>query len=148
MRIILVEDDNWQSERIFSHLKRSLKTTPEQIFTEYDFQKSFESYKEQPPDIVIMDVMLPWTEADETIEPRPTKVVEEGPYRAGFRCRELLASDEKTKNIPVILYTILNQNDLASELEGLPQQIVFLPKDSEAELLIKEILKLTSSLSK
>jgi CheY-like chemotaxis protein len=148
MRIILVEDDNWQSQWIFSHLKKSLKTIPEQIFTEHEFQRNFESYKENRPDVVIMDVMLPWTEADEDMEPRPPNVIEEGAYRAGFRCRELLASDEKTKNIPVILYTVLDKNDLESELEGLPENVVFLLKDSDAEPLIKEILRLTSLSSK
>lgn len=148
MRIVLVEDDYWQSDWILGRLKRSLKTSAEQVFTEHEFQKNFESYKESPPDVVIMDVMLPWTEADEKMEPRPAKVIEEGAYRAGFRCRELLASNGKTENIPVILYTVLDKNDLESELEGLPDNVVFLLKDSDAEPLIKEILRITSLPSK
>src|ERR1051325_11491658 len=142
MRIILVEDDYWQSDWISLHLKTNFKVSPEQVFTEYDFHKQFESYMQKPPDAVIMDVMLPWTEAAEDMEPRPPKVKEEGAYRAGLRCRELLAGNERTKNIPVIFYTVLDKNDLESELQDLPENAVFLLKDSDAEPLIKEIRRI------
>ncbi len=60
-------------------------------------------------------------------------------YRAGVRCKDLLAQRDDTKNIPVILYTVLEASDLNKELPDSSGNVVHVPKSSEAWPLVEKI---------
>jgi hypothetical protein len=88
--------------------------------------------------------MLPWTDPSPTIEAPPAEILEQGFYRAGVRCAKLLAKNEKTKDIPIILYTVLEPADLEEELKELDLgRVVHIRKDSDDDRIIDVVRELT-----
>ncbi|MBK6795261.1 MAG: hypothetical protein IPG76_00250 [Acidobacteria bacterium] len=139
MRILLIEDDDMQEDWINSELEPCFRTKVEKIYTEFDFRKKIDQLVSVPPDVFVIDIMLPWTEVGESDEERPHDVKEGGKFLAGFRCVKLLAEHEETRNIPVILYSAMAKGDLEDELRDLPPHVKFIPKDSIIEPLIDAI---------
>jgi CheY-like chemotaxis protein len=153
MFILVVEDDYLQAEWICKKLKQVLHCEVQRLSTESQFRKQLHEIEEHRPDIVIMDVMLPWTDPSPNIEPPPPEVIKEGFYRAGVRCTQLLIANEKTKSIPVILYTVLERADLEDQLKEFESaakvvhlqkgKVVHLRKDSDDDRLIDLVRELT-----
>ena len=142
VRILLVEDDPIQAAWIRMNLVQVYTSEPEWIDTESEFQLNLGKIVSYPPDVVIMDVMLSWAEASESIPPRPDDVRQEGMYRAGLRCQDLLSKSSETSTVPVILYTVQNLKDLGSELEDMPANVLYLPKEADIGPLVEQIDKL------
>jgi CheY-like chemotaxis protein len=139
MKILIVEDNSIQLEWMNDELARRFPNAKiQECDTECGFRAAFEDIAADPPDVVLMDVMLNWTHPSENMVPRPPAVVEAGIWRAGIRCEKLLREDPRTKDIPVVLYTSLAESNLAAELKDMPQAS-YLPKDSNFEPLVREI---------
>lgn len=138
MRILVVEDDPLEADLILAGLKRAFpKITVDHISTEQEFRSRLSSIKKDPPDIFILDMMLRWTDSSEHMTEPPLEIMEEGYYRAGLRCQRLLAQYDETKNRTVILYTVLERQDL--DLDGRPRNVIHLRKESDLEPLIRLI---------
>lgn len=145
MTILLVEDDHLQAELIEEELtKRFPEHQVERIATELAFRKALDQLCQQPPAVVVMDVMLRWTDPTPELEMPPEDIQEEGIFRAGLRCRELMQQREETREVPVILYTVLAHRDLEEDLEELGEAVPFLTKESSLEPLVVKISKLLS----
>ncbi len=72
-----------------------------------------------------MNVRFPWTTVNRNMHSPPDDVVEQGYYRrAGFRCRELLYV--AAPDIPVIIHSGLDADELADEVEKLPANAKYL----------------------
>lgn len=141
MYILIVEDDEPQFNLVKSGLEklRSFSNARiERIATEFDFQKKIEKIAIEKPDIIIMDVMLKWTFPSRVMPPSPGDM-----DRAGIRCEKLLSENEETKNIPVILYTVLSKDDLNNELPK-RTNVKYLDKDFNANTIAKEVFSLIS----
>ena len=147
MKILVVEDDYVQSQWILMNLKKTFGSQPQWIETESQFRDNVKKIAANPPDVVIMDVMLSWTEASENMTPRPPEVRQEGMYRAGLRCQEILSNLDETKNVPVILYTVQNLQDLERDLKDMPPNVLFLPKEANIDPLIERIDELVAKSS-
>ncbi|HYX30780.1 MAG TPA: hypothetical protein VE863_19745 [Pyrinomonadaceae bacterium] len=146
MNIIIVENDylqyDWMKD-IFA--RRFPYYHISQIKTELEFCNQLKKIAAKPPDVIIMDVMLQWTTPSENVERPPDEVKEGGHHTAGLRCQERLRSDEKTKDIPVILYTVLEQPDLERRFGGtIPEHIRHLRKESDPEPLFSLIQEVTA----
>ena len=143
MDILLVEDDYLQSELISEIISNNIKDVILKIIsTEFEFRSRLEEIVLNPPNLIIMDIMLRWTDADPDMPEPPAQIEKEGFYHAGFRCQRLLSEDTRTKNIPVLLYTILGKDDLENHLNNLPDNIVFFQKDIDTKAFIDEIKSL------
>jgi CheY-like chemotaxis protein len=139
MKILIVEDNAMQADWMNQELTRRLpKIEIDMCDTECEFHANFENIAANPPDVVLMDVMLNWTHPAENMVPRPPAVAEAGIWRAGIRCEKLLRGDPRTKDIPVVLYTSLAESNLAADLKEMPQA-AYLPKDSNFEPLVRQI---------
>src|SRR5882672_9400242 len=104
--VLLVEDDHLHAGWITEMLQRafpSIKIEP--IRTENEFYLGIDAIARKPPDVVIMDVMLRWTDPAPEMSTPPPNVQTEGYRRAGLRCAEMLAKRDATKHIPIILFT-------------------------------------------
>ncbi len=142
MKIVLVEDDPTQADLISEMLKKEFSNISlEQIWTESDFGANLTHYTESPPDLFIIDVMLPWAEPSPNMPVAPDKVQQDGYFRAGLRCVEQLANHPQLQKIPVILCTILDKRDLKDDLKKpLVQQIHYVQKEvSMRKELISQI---------
>ena len=142
MNMLLVEDDHLQARWIKEGLLRSFPgATIEVISTELGFRSKLQEMTEQVPDVFIMDVMLRWTDPTPDLKPPPEEVRKEGFFRAGLRCARLLAEQPSTRHRPVILYSVLERSDIASDLKDEPN-VHHLRKDSTLEPLVRRIQEL------
>lgn len=141
MYILLVEDDHMQSDFIRESLLQWLPDiTIEVINTEHMFRSSMDQIARNPPDLIIMDVILRWTDPTPEMTSRPVDVKVEGSYRAGFRCQKLLAEHPRTKDIRVIFYTILEAGDMKARIdERYASNVHYLAKSSDLSQLVELI---------
>ena len=144
MKIFIVEDDHlqysWVKDKIEQDHALQGKVTIERISTESEFHERFEEIAANLPALIILDVMLRWRNPGPKVIPMPSEVKEGGFYRAGLRCESMLANDQRTNQIPVIIYTILSKEDLGNEI---PKRInvTFLSKDSDLQPFIHAVRK-------
>lgn len=144
VKILVVEDDYLQVSYLEVLLRQAIEgATVESIGTEAEFRQGFEKVAEDPPACILMDVMLPWTIPGIDAAPAPREVREGGFFRAGLRCQELLANDPRTRRIPVIFYTVLENSDLKLAAPQFPEKVRYLRKDSDDLDLIGLIQDLT-----
>lgn len=141
MYILVVEDDYLQANLICEKLTSEFHADVKRISTELEFRLSLNEFEENPPDVIVMDVMLRWTDPSPEIKIPPREVRKEGFYRAGIRCTKILAERDATKHIPVILYTILEHTDLEKQLTDLStvMDVIHLRKESEDDRLVDSI---------
>jgi CheY-like chemotaxis protein len=152
MYILIVDDDYLQAEWVIDRLKKSFSNSKiTWMETEYEFRANLDELTTNPPDVIIMDVMLSWTRPGPDMPEWPADVRDEGFYTAGFRCEKLLSDNKKLKNIPLIFYTVLERADLIERqykfVEGSRVYLqkphrAYLRKESEAEPLIDLIRRL------
>jgi DNA-binding NarL/FixJ family response regulator len=140
IKILVVEDDHVQASWIVSALRDSFHNTQiEIVSTELEFRSKLPEIVEDPPDVVVMDVMLRW--ADPTpagvVEP-PEEIKREKYYRAGLRCQKLLSEQAAPGRIPVVFYTVLSHDHLAADLRMDPS-IMWVAKSESADDLIKAV---------
>lgn len=148
MDILIVEDDHLQHTPIYNSLVQAFPGAKvKQISTESGFRSFFDADEGELPKLVVLDVMLRWANPSEDMPVPPQEVIDEGYYRAGFRCEKILAQQEKTKAIPVILYTGLNRDVLKNDLKNVrPKRTEYLRKEPDHEELIQLIRKLIGQL--
>jgi hypothetical protein len=135
--IVVVEDDYLQRDWISSLLKTELpRAKPELVRSEFEFRERLAHWRADPPTAFIIDVMLCWAQPSRSIPEPPEDVAQDGFYTAGLRCQALLGADEHLRQVPVLLYTVLDRADLEKILDPWPQGVAHIKKgDSESRLL-------------
>ena len=108
-----------------------------------DGQHAVALAREISPDVVVMDVMLRWTDPSPNLVEPPDDIKEAGFYRAGLRCAKLLREHVETKHTPVILYTVLERSDVHNNLDDL----VHLSKQADIGPLVGEIRRSVATAS-
>lgn len=83
---VLIADDNPQ---ILELLEAYLEALPVRTSLAADGDATLAAIQMDPPDLVLLDVMMP--------------------KRSGFEVCELIKSDERTREIPIIMVTALNE---------------------------------------
>ncbi len=142
MRILIVEDDYLQADLLRQILvDRYGSVETDRVKSESAFRNRMSEIRKQPPDLILLDVMLQWTDRD-TYLPAPDDVIKGEFYRAGLRCERLLRDDSITRKIPVILYTMLESRDLGEDLCYLSNKTRFVGKYSDSSLLFDTIQEL------
>lgn len=115
--ILIVEDDNLQFDAIQKSISQSeylAGSEIERVITELEFREKFEEIAARNPTVILMDIMLKWTSKNKWVEP-PPEVKEHGFFRAGLRCEKMLAADKRTQNIPVIIYSVIDREELEAD---------------------------------
>ena len=117
MHILYVEDDDLQFEVVSDALVRSIPAIHViNIRTESQFRSRFEQIAQDPPNLIILDVLLRWADPAPDMPEPPQEVIGAGIYKAGFRCKTLLETDVRTRDIPVIFHTNLLLSDIQPDL--------------------------------
>jgi len=145
MYITVVEDDHLQAEWIESCLKTAFRRlTVKPINTESEFYLWLGEIVNggEKPDLFIIDVMLRWADPSPTISEPPPEVMKNGVFRAGLRCKDRVLANSRTKDVPIILYTVLKESDLEKALENRQPGVTYLRKDSSPEPLIRMIRRI------
>lgn len=139
-RLVVVEDDHLQDGPLAEHL-RSVFAGADVVTltTEEEFRANLRGLRADVPDLVVMDVMLRWSDPRPDQPAPPEDVVSGGYYRAGLRCAQLMAEDDRLRGVPVVLYTILERGDLERDGARLPANASYVGKSSELDVLIRHI---------
>lgn len=87
IKIVLAEDDSFLSSMYVT----KLQLTGYQVFHAEDGDKAVELIKQEKPNIILLDIVMP--------------------KKSGFDVLEEIKADPETKDIPVILLTNLSQKD-------------------------------------
>lgn len=130
MTIVLVEDDFDQADEIVEWLSDEFPAAVvERIATESEFHARIGDLAAQRPDLFIIDVMLRWTDPSPTMTDPPDEVREQGSYRAGFRCVKLILADSKLRDVPTIIFSMLDVDDVRPDLRNMPPTVRMVSKD-------------------
>ena len=141
--IVVVEDDHLQEGPLEEYLiDRFPGSQVETIRFESDFRDRLEHYREARPDLVIMDVMLKWARSREDAPAEPPDVAEGQYFRAGMRCTRLMAADENLRDVPVIVYTILERQDLERDDPDWLSTCDYVRKSSDLEVIGRRVRRL------
>jgi CheY-like chemotaxis protein len=144
MKIILVEDDYTQAQFLTRELKAEFpESAVTLIGTEKAFRASLEEIANSPPDVFVIDIMLKWTDVGRDREASPPDVRAGKFHRAGFRCVKLLERGERTKKIPVVLYSMVELTEFTTEARELPDHVHLLRKDASIIPLCVLLRKVT-----
>jgi CheY-like chemotaxis protein len=140
MRILLVEDDWIQEESIRDEIHVAFPgSTVESFCTELEFRENLERLRAEPPDLIILDMMIRWTDPSPELDESP---VQFDPHLAGLRCKQLL--NEFCKDVPIVFHTILTIEDVNKEQGfGNEKKERFVMKTGNSIQLIKAIHDLT-----
>ena len=118
-RILIVEDEIQLMEMV----KIRLEANDYEVLTAYDGQEALNKAREEEPDLIILDLMLPKID--------------------GYKVCGLLKSDSRYNKIPIIIFTALAQNsDKEIGMEVGADAYIMKPFKSEVLLTkIRELLK-------
>ena len=145
MRVILVEDEyltaSWIAEAVHHHYPEAEIVD---IANEAQFERSFRSFELEPPDLVIMDVMLAQEPTVDVLDPAE---IHRG-LRAGIRCLNRLLGSQVLGRVPVIIHTALDSSEIADELPKKPPHVVYVQKTNTLEPLHVQIPALLNALGK
>lgn len=141
--IVVVEDDHLQDGPLQDLLREQFPTARvEAVFTERDFRGRLAGYRDDPPDVVIMDVMMRWADPRPGDPPPPPEVLAGGYRRAGIRCVEQMAGEPALRTVPVIYYTILERTDLERDADVLTRNVVLVRKSNDRYPLTRKVREL------
>lgn len=133
-KIVVVEDDFLQLAWIVERLKEAFPNHEiKQISSESAFRAEFLGMQANPPAVVIMDMMLRWSDP-RTPRPKPPEMAYSSSHLAGIRCIDMLAQNPTTAKVPIVIYTIFDACDF--NLESLRPGVEFLSKSMDARPLI------------
>lgn len=136
MKILIVEDDHSEAEYLTSTLAKEFTGVEITVIrTESAFRKSLPDLIVTPPNVIVLDMLLRWSDFSEDV---PAEVPTEHDYfRAGLRCQELLASNQRTADIPIIFYSVVERSDLPSF--QLPKNAFYCSKSAESFDLVRKV---------
>ena len=119
-KILLVDDE----ENIVTVVEARLEGNGYDVITAYDGQEALAKARNEHPDLIILDVMLPKID--------------------GFKVCRMLKSDEKFKHIPIILLSARTQD---SDVEVGKQQgaDAYITKPFQQEILLGKVRELLAT---
>lgn len=146
--ILVVEDDSHIAFLIKESLQDALYAARIRLVrTEFEFCRLLPAIRAMPPDIVILDMMIRWTDPSPNMETPPEDVMKDGHFRAGLRCFRRLQQAAETEKTPVIFYSVLERPDVQAELRALPPHVLYLSKSiTSNEQLVTYIRSLVAYL--
>jgi DNA-binding NarL/FixJ family response regulator len=141
MKILMVEDNFAIGEPIRDEIQRAFGSAV-WLETESDFRVAWDDIAANPPRAAVIDVMLKWDILRREKRVRPPEAA--NMYLAGVRCAEMLLTDARTKDVPIVLFSVRDRADLATELDCLKQMgsVTYLQKSSEPSQLISLLRQL------
>ena len=138
MRIIVLEDVPIAAASLV-HLIRSecAEAQIRVLDNEFEFNQAHSDFIKQQPNLFVLDMRVRWTSSDLVAAVPPIDYQRTGSWRrAGLRCCRLLLSDERTRDLPIVLTSVLEDREVRAELQGLPPNVDFIEKRRHNDLRI------------
>lgn len=144
MTILLVEDDQLLGDQLVSTFTgRHPNIQVQTLTTERQFREDFARLESSPPDLIVLDVMLPWDFPRPDLTLPPDDVASGGFRLAGVRLYQLLQTSSALATVPIILHSVSDSESLRQSLGARPPHVLILPKTSASA---EELLLYTRSL--
>jgi len=133
MKIILVEDDSLQAsyvtEKIRDHFGKSDVIC---CSNASEFVKAISSLNVDPPDAIILDMMLPWCDFDDLSS---SEMPDDYPnLGGGIWCAKAALATGKLAKVPIIIHSVASERTVAEEL---PPSVFFVSKTEHPDSLIR-----------
>ena len=107
--------------------------------TESEFDRDFAEIASNPPEIAVLDVMLRWADPSRSMPVAPEDVTR-NPQNAGLRCAKRLIEGPRTRDVKVILYSVLGREDFGV----LPDGVFCLVKELDFQNLIDTVAEISA----
>jgi len=134
VKVLIIEDDSIQAARLESLIQSKFSAVSvDRIATELEFRKRLPGIADGSYKVALVDMMLRWTDPSPEMEPPDEDVIKEGFFIGGLRCRKALLQ----KNVPSIIFTVLNQENLPQEYQD--QGIDFIQKGPSCEPILEKL---------
>jgi DNA-binding NarL/FixJ family response regulator len=137
MRFLMVEDNRSYGDMLYDSLSKIGDVS--WLVSERAFHDDFDLMKAEPPDVAVIDSMLRWDYPRRPGE--QPEHVETDLYTAGIRCAQRLWDTKETHHVPVVLYTVIDVQDLLNKVAELPPNITYIPKASDQARVIEAVRK-------
>jgi CheY-like chemotaxis protein len=144
-RVVLLEDDYIQVENLVDFFVDHYPSVDLVVVqSERDFRFRMAEFGVAPPDLFILDVMVPWTDYSEELGSAvaPSEVVEGGPFGAGLRCLQLLLASPRLGRVPVIVLSVMER----TVDKEVPEHVLWLQKPvlrTRFEVVLRSVLAAT-----
>ena len=137
--IVLVEDDSRQAEEVRAALvKHFAHVEVIVIGAEAEFLARLPAFQVNAPDLFIFDGILPWSAAGSN-HPKPRRKLK---GIAGIRCAAAVLAKRGTRDVPIIIQSIIEPSVLRREFKNAPENVYFRSKTSSEKDLITTIRSL------
>jgi DNA-binding NarL/FixJ family response regulator len=141
MKILLIEDNFAFGEPLREDIERNFGEV-QWLETESDFYAEWPDIAAAPPRAAVIDVMLKWDILRRDKRVRPPYAA--NMYHGGIRCAQKLSEDPRTKDVPIILFSVIDRADLAEAIQRMPGNVTYLQKSAEPNHLILRLREVTS----
>lgn len=145
--ILIIEDMQPQRDQLQGNLVRDIPgTRVEAVTTEEEFYEWLAKVVENDalplPDIVVIDIMLPYRRLKmEDFGPNPRPLPENAPTnQAGFRCARRLRDHPRTSKVPFIFLSAIPPDLIQAQLGEFPD-VILQRKENDHRALIQQITK-------
>ena len=135
---LLIEDDQFHIDVITRRLEQTYRGSEFDIYsTEKAFLAALAEKTAPQYDLAIIDQTIPYTTVD---DPDPVDKATKNALRGGWRCYMALREKEPIKTLPVLFYTILDE-------QSVPDGAAYVPKSGDPELtdLIAKVSEMLSA---
>jgi DNA-binding NarL/FixJ family response regulator len=147
MKVVLIEDDYLEAGQIKDLLGQQYQGVDiVDIATESDFVAAIPALEEDPPDLVVMDIMIPRHRPSLNIVAPPEEDVDHLSLRTGIRLLGMLQGNARLRNVPVIIHSALAWHDLEADLSNRPNHVLFVHKGAAPLELMAVLRALLSAL--
>lgn len=123
LSVLVVEDDHLDAEGIIEALRAALPgVRTMRIASEWEFQSRFQEIVDFSPDLVTLDIMLPWCHPNEVEDAPPPR----GEVRqAGIRLWETIRDDPGTQETQVMVCSHVDHQTVKAYLDPVPARVHF-----------------------
>ncbi len=122
--IVLIEDSERYIAELLLLMEKDLHIKAEQVRvlrTETEFHTLLPKLEVETPGLFIIDIMLPYKAFGESDAAVPAEIKARAKmhrfYRAGIRCANAILGNKVLSQVPVILHSILEKEDIDSDKE-------------------------------
>jgi CheY-like chemotaxis protein len=131
MKVLLIEDDPHQVDSLVSALTRTFEAVEvRNIQCEGDVYSTLEETTKWFPDLVILDMMLPWGLPSADTPPLSHQAEVDGYGKAGHRILERLRAHEPLSVVPVLFHTVISEDAAGIPSDPFASPTVYLGKDA------------------
>lgn len=130
-RIVLLEDDHWQEETIVDTINGVSDLPVEVIRTEHAFMRQLPYFQADPPSAFVLDMLVRYADPEPDAPEPPADHGSTGYFTAGLRCLRSLRGHRSTRDVPIVVYTVLDELDARRSMDSSEADVAVFTKTQD-----------------